>query len=36
LGSPAFVKRLEKKLGRTLAKQKPGPKPKKQRKAARK
>jgi putative transposase len=29
LGSPAFVTRLEKKLGRTLAKQKPGPKPKK-------
>jgi putative transposase len=28
LGSPAFVSRLEKRLGRTLAKQKPGPKPK--------
>jgi putative transposase len=31
LGSPAFVARLEKRLGRTLAKQKPGPKPKKRR-----
>jgi putative transposase len=29
LGSPSFVKRLEEKLGRTLAKRKPGPKPKK-------
>jgi putative transposase len=28
LGSPGFVKRLEKRLGRTLARQKPGPKPK--------
>ncbi|MGH6876372.1 MAG: transposase [Rhizomicrobium sp.] len=28
LGSPAFVARLEKRLGRTLARQKPGPKPK--------
>jgi putative transposase len=27
LGSPAFVKSLEKKLGRTLARQRPGPKP---------
>ncbi|HEX3431867.1 MAG TPA: transposase [Rhizomicrobium sp.] len=27
LGSPAFVSRLEKRLGRTLARQKPGPKP---------
>ncbi|HEY3639204.1 MAG TPA: transposase [Rhizomicrobium sp.] len=27
LGSPAFVSRLEKNLGRTLARQKPGPKP---------
>jgi putative transposase len=27
LGSPAFVGRLEKRLGRTLARQKPGPKP---------
>lgn len=27
LGSPAFVARLEKRLGRTLARQKPGPKP---------
>jgi putative transposase len=31
LGPPAFVERLEKKLGRTLARQKPGPKPKKSR-----
>lgn len=29
LGSPAFVGRLEKRLGRTLARQRPGPKPKK-------
>ena len=29
LGSPSFVRRLEKRLGRTLARQKPGPKPKK-------
>lgn len=29
LGAPAFVKKLEKRLGRTLARQKPGPKPKK-------
>ena len=29
LGSPAFIKSLEKKLGRTLARQRPGPKPKK-------
>jgi len=29
LGSPAFVARLEKRLGRTLARQKPGPKPRK-------
>ncbi|HEY2444677.1 MAG TPA: transposase [Rhizomicrobium sp.] len=28
LGTPAFVRRLEKRLGRTLARQKPGPKPK--------
>jgi putative transposase len=35
LGSPAFVARLEKKLGRTLAKQKPGPKPKKKKRARR-
>ena len=27
LGSPAFVRRLEQRLGRTLARQKPGPKP---------
>ncbi|HTT82060.1 MAG TPA: transposase [Rhizomicrobium sp.] len=27
LGSPAFVTRLEKRLGRTLARQRPGPKP---------
>jgi putative transposase len=27
LGEPAFVRKLEKKLGRTLARQKPGPKP---------
>lgn len=27
LGSPAFVSRLEKRLGRVLARQKPGPKP---------
>jgi putative transposase len=27
LGSPAFVSRLEKRLGRALARQKPGPKP---------
>jgi putative transposase len=27
LGPPAFVSRLEKRLGRTLARQKPGPKP---------
>lgn len=27
LGSPAFVRRLEKSLGRTLARRKPGPKP---------
>jgi putative transposase len=31
LGSPAFVGRLEKRLGRTLARQKPGPKPRKTR-----
>lgn len=31
LGSPAFVARLEKRLGRTLARQKPGPKPRKSR-----
>jgi putative transposase len=31
LGSPAFVGRLEKRLGRTLARQKPGPKPAPQR-----
>jgi putative transposase len=29
LGSPAFITRLEKRLGRTLARQKPGPKPQK-------
>jgi len=28
LGSPTFVNRLEKRLGRTLARQRPGPKPK--------
>jgi putative transposase len=28
LGSAGFIKKLEKRLGRTLAKQKPGPKPK--------
>jgi REP-associated tyrosine transposase len=28
LGAPAFVKSLEKRLGRTLARQRPGPKPK--------
>ncbi len=33
LGTPAFVERLEKKLGRTLARQKPGPKPKKKKTA---
>jgi putative transposase len=27
LGSPGFVRRLEQRLGRTLARQKPGPKP---------
>jgi putative transposase len=27
LGTPSFVSRLEKRLGRTLARQKPGPKP---------
>jgi putative transposase len=27
LGAPAFVRRLERKLGRTLARRKPGPKP---------
>jgi putative transposase len=31
LGSPSFVGRLEKRLGRTLARQKPGPKPRKKR-----
>lgn len=31
LGSPSFVSRLEKRLGRTLARQKPGPKPRKSR-----
>jgi putative transposase len=35
LGAASFVKRLEKKLGRTLARQKPGPKPKKKRAAKR-
>ncbi|MGC9953574.1 MAG: transposase [Rhizomicrobium sp.] len=35
LGAASFVRRLEKKLGRTLARQKPGPKPKKK-KAAKK
>ena len=35
LGPPAFVQRLEKKLGRTLARQKPGPKPKRRAKAKR-
>jgi len=30
LGSPAFLRRLEKRLGRPLAKRKPGPKPKSQ------
>ncbi len=29
LGSPAFISRVEKRLGRTLARQKPGPKPRK-------
>jgi putative transposase len=33
LGSPAFVARLEKRLGRTLKRQKPGPKPKRPAKA---
>jgi putative transposase len=33
LGSPAFVARLEKRLGRVLARQKPGPKPKRTSKA---
>lgn len=33
LGAASFVKRLEKKLGRTLARQKPGPKPKKKKTA---
>ena len=33
LGTAAFVKRLEKKLGRTLARQKPGPKPRKKKAA---
>jgi putative transposase len=28
LGDPKFIKQLERRLGRTLAKQKPGPKPK--------
>ncbi len=32
LGSPKFVKRLELRLKRTLARQKPGPKPRKRRK----
>lgn len=32
LGSPAFVARLEKRLGRTLARRKPGPKPRGRRK----
>ena len=36
LGAAAFLKRLEKRLGRTLAKQKPGPKPKASRARARK
>jgi putative transposase len=31
LGTPSFVSRLEKRLGRTLARQKPGPKPRKAR-----
>ena len=31
LGSPTFVAKLEKRLGRTLARQKPGPKPRKNR-----
>jgi putative transposase len=35
LGPPAFVQRLEKKLGRTLARQKPGPKPKRRAKKKR-
>jgi putative transposase len=35
LGSPAFVKSLEKKLGRTLARQRPGPKPKAKKKPKR-
>lgn len=35
LGSPAFVKSLEKKLGRTLARQRPGPKPKAKKSAKR-
>jgi putative transposase len=34
LGSPAFVARLEKRLGRVLARQKPGPKPKRPNKSA--
>ncbi|MEQ1863505.1 MAG: transposase [Micropepsaceae bacterium] len=35
LGAIAFIQRLEKKLGRTLARQKPGPKPKPKRRAKR-
>lgn len=31
LGSPAFVRRLEQRLGRTLTRQKPGPKPRRAR-----
>jgi putative transposase len=34
LGAASFVRRLEKKLGRTLARRKPGPKPKKKKKTA--
>ncbi len=33
LGAPAFISRLEKQLGRTLARQKPGPKPKTRRRS---
>jgi REP-associated tyrosine transposase len=36
LGAAPFVKKLEKRLGRTLAKQKPGPRPKTSRSRARK
>ena len=35
LGAPRFIARLEKRLGRTLARAKPGPKPKRAKKARR-